>query len=339
MRYRDLGQTGLRISEIGFGCGDNAGLMIGGSLDEQCRVAEAAIELGINYFDTAAGYGTHKSETNLGQVLRRLGVRPIINTKIEVELSQVEDVAAAVVASVEGSLERLQLDNVDIVMIHNSPVFKRTEYSGGWMPMTFDEYLGPNGALEGMERLRQGGKARFFGIVNERPDVELVRRLIDTGRFDLLNVQCNLLNPTALMPLPRGLSVSLDNGNIIPYAAARGVGVAIFSPMARGVLTDQGAADGSRHPLAGTSILRAPDAYQELLAKGRRLGFLAHDGGTLSQAAARFLLMHPGITTVLGGFTAPQHVDDLAQASEMESLTAEEMARVEMIWRSNFGSW
>jgi aryl-alcohol dehydrogenase-like predicted oxidoreductase len=339
MRYRELGQTGLRISEIGFGCGDNAGLMIAGSLEEQCQVAQRALDLGINYFDTAAGYGTHKSETSLGQVLRRLGVRPVINTKVEVEPSQVDDVAAAVVASVEGSLERLQLDSVDIVMIHNSPVFKRADYSGGWMPMTIEEYLGPQGALEGMERLRRDGKARFFGIVNERQDVELARLLIDTGRFALLNVQCNLINPTALMPVPPGLKVDLDNGAIIPYAAARGVGTAIFSPMARGALTDQSAGDGSRHPLAGTSVTRNPDAYQGLLAKGRALRFLAHDGCTLSQAAARFLLMHPGVTTVLGGFTAAQHVEDLAAAPEMDPLSEQEMARVAMVWRSNFGAW
>jgi aryl-alcohol dehydrogenase-like predicted oxidoreductase len=339
VRYRELGHTGLRVSEIGFGCGDNAGLMIDGTLEEQCRVVERAIELGINYFDTAAGYGTHKSEANLGRVLKRLGVRPVINTKVEVEPSQIGDVAAAVVASIEGSLQRLQVDCVDIVMIHNSPVFKREKEYRGWMPMTLDEYLGPRGALEGMERLRRSGRARFFGIVNERPDVELVRRLLDTSAFDLLNVQCNLLNPTAMMPAPPGLRVDLDNGDIISYAAARHVGVAIFSPMARGVLTDQALGNGSRHPLAGTNITRNQEAYQALLARGRRLAFLARDGSSMAQAAIRFLLADPGITTALGGFTAPEHVDDLAAASGMPPLSEEEMARVTMIWRANFGAW
>lgn len=339
MHYRELGRSGLRISEIGFGCGDNAGLMIDGSLDDQCRVVERALEMGINYFDTAAGYGSHKSETSLGQVLRRVGVRPIINTKVEVEPSQVDNVAGAIVASVEGSLERLQVDYVDVVMIHNSPVYKRVDGYRGWMPMTIDEYLGPSGALEGMEQLRRDGRARFFGVVNERPDVELVRRLLDTGRFDLLNVQCNLLNPTAAMPSPPGLRVDLDNGDVISYAAARRVGVAIFSPMARGVLTDQAAADGSRHPLAGTAITRNPDSYQALLAKGRALGFLSREGRSLSQAAVRFLLMNAGVTAILGGFTAPEHVDDLAAAAEMEPLSDLELARIAMVWRSNFGAW
>ena len=57
MRYRTLGETGLRVSEIGFGCGDNAGLFVRGSREEQCRILERALELGINYFDTSPAYG------------------------------------------------------------------------------------------------------------------------------------------------------------------------------------------------------------------------------------------------------------------------------------------
>jgi aryl-alcohol dehydrogenase-like predicted oxidoreductase len=338
MRYRELGRTGFQISEVGFGCGDNAGLMIDGDLNEQCRVVGRAIERGINYFDTAAGYGTHKSEISLGHVLKRLGVRPIINTKVEVDLAQVGDVAAAVVASIEGSLERLQVDCVDIAMIHNSPVFQRPADFRGWLPLTIDEYLGPRGALAGLERLRRDGKARFFGLVNERPDVDLVRRLLDTGQFDLLNVQCNLLNPTAMMPAPSGLRVDLDNGAIISYAAVRGAGVAIFSPMARGVLTDRAVAGCARHPLAGTGVTRNPESYQALLARARTLAFLARDGSSLSQEAARFLLANPGITTILGGFTAAEHVDELA-ASGMAPLDDVDLARVAMIWRANFGVW
>jgi aryl-alcohol dehydrogenase-like predicted oxidoreductase len=339
MRYRYLGGTGLLVSEIGFGCGDNAGLMIAGTLDEQCRVVERAIAAGINYFDTAAGYGSERSETSLGRVLRRLGVQPIVNTKVEVELAQVDDVAAAVIASVNGSLERLQLDSVDIVMIHNSPVYRRLETYGGWMPMTIEEYLGPRGALHGMEELRQQGKVRFFGIVNERQDVELARRLLGTGRLALLNVQYNLLNPTAGMARPPGLRCDLDNGDIISFAAQRNVGAAIFSPLARGVLTAQAVAGGQRHPLAGTSVTRDSNAYQALLAKAQSLSFLAREGRSLSQAAVRFILMHPGVTTVLGGFTAVEQVDDLAAAPEMDELTEQELARVEMVWRSNFGAW
>jgi aryl-alcohol dehydrogenase-like predicted oxidoreductase len=337
MRYRLLGETGLLVSEVGFGCGDNAGLMIAGTPELQCRVVERAIAAGINYFDTAAGYGNEQSELSLGRVLRRLGIRPIVNTKVELTPEQVHDPAAAVVESINRSLERLQLDAVDIAMIHNSPVVRRPESYRGWMPLTLAEYLGPKGALAGMEELRRRGKVRFFGIVNEREDVELARRLLDTGRFALLNVQHNLINPTAGRPCPQGLRPELDNGDIISSAARCGVGVAIFSPLARGVLTDAAIAGHQRHPLSGSGVTRDAGAYEVLLSRARAFGFLAREGRTLSQSAIRFVLAHPGVTTVLGGFTAVEHIDDVVAALDAAELNEQETARIETIWRTNFG--
>ena len=338
MRYRPLGSTGLELSEIGFGCGDNAGLMIAGTLQEQCAVAARALELGINYFDTAAGYGSTRSEETLGNVLKEIGARPIVNTKVEVTLEQTTDVAAAVVQSVEASLKRLQLDQVDIVEIHNSPVHQRPPEFNGWLPMLMHEYLGPRGALEGLQLLQSTGKVRFFGLVNERPDVDLARQLIDTGAFSIINVQYNLINPTAGMPLPEGLTVPLDNGDMIGYAAEHGVGTAIFSPLARGVLTQKSVADGWRHPLAGEGILRDRAAYEAQLNRGRALMFLANEGRTLSQAAIRFILMHPGVTTVLGGFSEMQHLEEMIRVPEMAELSEKEMDRVRLVWSRNFAA-
>jgi aryl-alcohol dehydrogenase-like predicted oxidoreductase len=312
--------------------------MISGTLDQQSRVVERAIEAGINYFDTAAGYGSTQSELSLGKVLRRLGVHPIVNTKVEVTPEQLGDPATAMIESVSASLERLQLNTVDIVMIHNSPVFHRPSSYSGWMPMTLDEYLGPRGALAGLEELRRRGMARFFGLVNEREDVELARRLLDTGKFSLLNVQYNLINPSAGRPCPPGLQPALDNGDIITYAEQRGGGVAIFSPLARGVLTDAAVAGQQRHSLAGSGVTRDRDAYEALLSRARALRFLAHNGRSLSQSAVRFILAHQGVTTVLGGFTAAEHVDDMVASLQRDELSEQEMARVELVWRSNFGA-
>ncbi len=68
MEYRVLGRTGIRVSEIGFGCGNVGGLMVRGSHDEQVEAVSRALELGIDYFDTAPSYGDGRSETNLGRV-------------------------------------------------------------------------------------------------------------------------------------------------------------------------------------------------------------------------------------------------------------------------------
>ena len=72
MNYRTLGRTGLRVSEVAFGCGNVGGLLVRGTHQDQLDAVTRALELGINYFDTAPGYGDGRSETNLGHVLMRL---------------------------------------------------------------------------------------------------------------------------------------------------------------------------------------------------------------------------------------------------------------------------
>ena len=115
MLYRTLGNTDMRVSEIGFGCGGTAGLMIQGSFDEQLQTVTRAVELGINYFDESPDYGDGISETHLGRVLKEIGIRPFITTKVEVRREDLGDIAGHVERSVEASLKRLGVDYVDIV--------------------------------------------------------------------------------------------------------------------------------------------------------------------------------------------------------------------------------
>src|SRR5574342_443266 len=115
MKYRTVGTTGLSISEIGFGTGGTAGLMVNGSHEEQLSAVERAIELGINYFDESPDYGDGVSETNLGRILAELGLRPVLTTKVEVRNEDLNDIAGHVERSVEASLMRLGVDYVDIV--------------------------------------------------------------------------------------------------------------------------------------------------------------------------------------------------------------------------------
>src|SRR5437773_415651 len=96
MKFRPLGRTGFDISEIGFGCGDNAGLMVNGSAAERRDVVEKALAVGINYFDTADHYGDGKSEVNLGATLREIGGRPFVATKVRFSGADWEDLAAGV---------------------------------------------------------------------------------------------------------------------------------------------------------------------------------------------------------------------------------------------------
>ncbi len=130
MNYRELGSTGVRVSEIGFGCGGNAGLMVRGTPEQQTEAIRRALELGIIYFDLAPDYGDGLSETYLGRALKDLGARPYITTKVEVRADDLGDIAGHIVQSMDQSLKRLGIDYVDFLQVHNGPVMERPELSG-----------------------------------------------------------------------------------------------------------------------------------------------------------------------------------------------------------------
>jgi L-glyceraldehyde 3-phosphate reductase len=181
------------------------------------------------------------------------------------------------------------------------------------------------------------GKARYVGFICRGNDAYQVRQLIDTNLFRLINVPYTLMNPTAGMDRPSGLEVDQDFGRVIDYAAEHGVGAAIYSPLAGGLLTDHAVLGGARHPLAGARDT-ASEAYRRALEMAQGLGFLGRQGThTLAQAAIRFILMHRGVTVVLGGFSELSQLEEIVAVSGTGPLSPELMARVEMVWRANFG--
>lgn len=336
MNYRYIASCDLNVSEVGFGCGGTAGLMVRGSFDDQVKAVEHAIEAGINYFDEAPDYGDGVSEENLGKVLRHLGVRPIINTKVEVRPGDLEDIAGHVERSVEGSLKRLGTDWVDIVQIHNGPVATKPnlgprEYRILWV----EDYFAKNGAIEGLERIVRAGKTRYIGFICRGEDGRQVRQLLDTGQFHMINLIHNMLNPTAGNSVP-GLQVDADFGQVIDDAAVKGVGVSVYSPLAGGALSDSAIAGADPHPLSGSR--RGSAAAEAARKRASALKFLSRPGRNLSQAAHRFILDNSGVSAVLGGFSDIAQIDELVAVCNQPSLTEEEMARVEMVWRANFGT-
>src|SRR5262249_42559576 len=118
MNYRTLGRTGLRVSALGFGCGNVGGLMVRGAPADRERAVARALELGINYFDTAPSYGQGLSEQNLGLTLKALKVTPQVGTKFNLSESDLRDVPAAIARSLETSLRRLGLERVDLLQCH-----------------------------------------------------------------------------------------------------------------------------------------------------------------------------------------------------------------------------
>src|SRR5919198_5158408 len=184
MRYRQLGRTDIEVSEIGFGCGPTAGLMVYGTPEEQRVAAKRAYDLGITYFDTAPIYGDYVSEENLGRALHDAGIRPLIATKICLEMPDLDDIPAAVRRSVDDSLRRLRVDGVTVIQLHNRVGHARAVRSdlGVGALLTVDDVLGP--VLETFRALRDEGKTRAIGCCAYGGELESVYQVVDSGAFD-----------------------------------------------------------------------------------------------------------------------------------------------------------
>ena len=340
MRYRPMGSTGELVSEICFGTGDNAGLLVRGSERDQRQVFERALEVGINYWDTSPDYGDHVglAEINLGKLMREFVVRPLITSKVEIMPNDLQDVAGAVQRSLDGSLKRLGTDWIDVLQIHNPPALETDTTVSGWIHLGLADYLGANGALEGLERVRRQGKVRFLGFACEHADPRAVKELIDTGSFSMINVWYDLLNPTAAYGLVPGMNVGHNYDHLLTYANQRGVGVATIRPLSGGALTDSAVRGGARHALAGGGLSRNTDVYQEMVMQAQSLAFLSQEGvHSLAQAAYRFLLQTEGVTTVIGGFSEFAHLEEAVSNCEAPPLSPETMARISLVWRANYG--
>ena len=330
MRYRMLGRTGLRVSEIGFGCGNVGGLMTRDGHDEQLHAVRRALSLGINYFDTARAYGEGKSETNLGRVLDEIGEEIVLSTKVRLESDALGDIASATVAHADQGLARLGRGSVDLMQLHTRLVNRRED---GRFGMTPAEVLGPGGVIEGFKRLRDRGRVGFFGFTG-LGDVEAIDALVDSGEFDSFQAYYNLLNPSAGRSVPDGFS-ALNYRRVIDRAAAQGMGVVVIRVLAAGVLspTPESGGGTSREPLSAGSD------YERDVARAHKLGFLKDHGlESLPQAAMRFALMKPEVGTVLVGFSNNAQIDEAVSCSGAGPLPEGAMAGLREIWDSDFGN-
>ena len=329
MQYRVLGKTGLRVSELGFGCGNVGGLMVGGTHEQQVSAVRHALDLGINYFDTARAYGEGKSETHLGRVLEEVGEEVVLSTKIRLEADALQDIAAATVSEVNEGLARLGRESVDLIQLHTRLANGR---ESGRFAMTPDEVLGPGGVIEAFKRLRDRGRVGFFGFTG-LGEVEAIEALVDSGEFDSFQAYYNLLNPSAGQAVPDGFS-ALDYGRVIDRAAGQGMGVVVIRVLAAGVLspTPESGGGTSREPLSAGSD------YDRDVARAHKLAFLKDHGlESLPQAAIRFALMKAEVGTVLVGFSNNAQIDEAAACSGAGPLPEPAMAALREMWDRDFG--
>jgi aryl-alcohol dehydrogenase-like predicted oxidoreductase len=323
MKYRRLGHTDLAISEIGFGCGPTAGLMIRGTPEERRDAIAHALERGINYFDTAPVYGGTVSEVNLGHAFRDLGVEPIVATKVALSFDELSDIGGAVIRSVEASLARLGVERLALVQLHNrvGPHRAPRPDIGSGALLTVDDVLGRDGVVAALKTLRERGLVGSFGCCAFGGETAAVDRLIESGEFAAILVHYSVLNPSALARRTPPTTLR-DYAQIGERAASAAMGVIALRVLEGGTL-----AGTVRHKLAGAPI--GTDA-----AIGGHVKALRQlVGGTqdLTETAIRFALSNVAVSTALIGFSDVAQIDHAVACAERGPLDPLVAARIEAL--------
>jgi len=316
MKYRDLGRTGMRVSEISFGA-----WAIGGSWgdvdDSESKAAlHAALDAGMNFIDTADVYGDGRSERLIAQVLKeRKSERIFVATKAGRRLPQqsVEGYNRENLTSwIDRSLKNLNVETLDLVQLHCPP----------WEAYYHQEIFGI------LDDLTTAGKIRHYGVSVEK--IEEALKAIEYPNVKTVQIIFNMfrLRPADLF---------------FQEAQRRQVGILARVPLASGMLTGkmtrdtQFAADDHRQFNRQGEAFDMGETFSGLdydlsLQAVEEIRALLPAGATMAQFALRWILMFPAVTCAILGAKNPQQARDNAAASVLPALTAAQMQRIREIY-------
>lgn len=336
MKYRRLGRSGLELSEVAFGTGDNAGGIVYGTPAHQRALVERALELGVTTFDCSPDYGKGLGEANLGRVLKELGADPIVITKVEIMPEDFGRMGERVRESLRDSLLRLGRDHVDVFMLHNPIRHTREPQIRLWTPLTPRDVL--DEILPAMVALRDAGLTRVLGVACEAAEPSAVREVAASGELGMINAWFNLANPSAARPVT-GLAPRDRYDGLFDVAREFDLGVVVIRPLAGGALTGPILERGNsgRHELSRGYLRDQPDVFAPELERGRRFAALHRPGvQTISETGLRYILGMQPVTSVVGGFSDVAQLDEAALAVERGPLGEADAAAIETIFTTGF---
>ena len=320
-----MGQTGIKVSEIGFGAwgigGASAGFpAYGPTKDEESRsTLRRAFDLGVNFYDTSDLYGAGHSERLIGETFKDVRDQVIISTKVGFSsATDSQDLSVRTIErSLDASLARLQTDYIDLYQLH-SPDIDSLDLGPGEAGQTSHEQE----LLSNLKSLVKKGKVRALGISIRSPDDGLtaVREL----GFKVLEVNYNLIDQRAL-----------DNG-LLDLCHRQGIGVIARTPLCFGFLTGEYSPDTTFDVTDHRS--HWPMEQITLWANAHLLFISAVNSGdedTPVQTALRFCLSHKGISTVIPGLLTRKEVEENVQASEKGPFSPLQLQKVAQIYQDN----
>lgn len=310
MEKRTLGSSGVELPVLGFGCGPNAQLMVSDDRAAQIDVVGHAMREGITYFDTAAGYGDGRSETNLGAVLKELDAHPTLSTKAVLEEPDLVDVKGSVLRCFDASLERLQVDRVDALMLHNRVAHSR-EYktAGSGCTLSLDDMFGPGGVSEAFEEIIASGRVTTVGFTAFGGEPAAIEKMITSKLFGAINASYNMVNPSAGVDVPSGYS-DANYERVIDQAREAGMGVMVIRVLSSG------------------SLVRP---YEPGSREDRLVRFAKEHGLDVVDLAIRYALSKPGVTSAIMGITEISHVDDAVRAANAGSIGDDVIAEINQL--------
>jgi L-galactose dehydrogenase/L-glyceraldehyde 3-phosphate reductase len=327
MEYRELGKTGLRVSRLGFGCGNVGGLIIRGTHQDRVRAVARAMEAGINYFDTAPSYGNGQSEERLGEVLHELKAEVYVGTKVRITPAELDDLPGAITRSIDASLRRLGRESVDLIQLHNHITQRRQPAEP---TLAVEDVTGE--IAETFRRIQGQGKVRYYGITT-LGDTPALHEVIDSEAFYTAQVCYNLLNPSAGRPVPDGFPYQ-DFGRLLERASTHRMGCIGIRVLAAGALSG----DETRHPVAVPSVapIGTGADYRSDVRLARTLGFLTEEGyaANLVEASIRFAWSNQGVSTVLVGYSSLDHLEQALTAAERGPLPDAAIGRLRQAWEA-----
>ena len=303
MHQRRLGDTGLIVSEIGMGTWELGGREWGdiGETDA-VDLLRYAFEKGVTYYDTADQYGGGRAEQLLGEAFSALGNRVVIATKLGYALDSDGWISHGwerpsfnvspdyIRSAVEGSLTRLKRDVIDIYQFHGPPP------AAEW-----------DDAFRTMEELKTEGKIRFYGLCLGS-EVDALKAITETGTSTLL-LTYNILSQEMVRP-------------VMETAAEKGVAIIVRQPLSSGLLSGH----------LGPNTEFAENDYRKTWPREKFLADLerveqvksivGNRAKSLPQAALKFILAHPAVSSVVPGMMTPVQVDDGVATSSATPLPA-----------------
>ncbi len=286
MQYATLGKSGPEVSRIALGC-----MSLSASREaEGIRIIHRAIDLGINFFDTADLYEKGLNEVMVGKALKDKRKRLVLATKVGNQWRSDgsgwdwNPRKAYIIASVEESLRRLQTDYIDLYQLH-----------GGTIDDPIDE------TIEALEILQASGKILHYGISSIRPNV--IREYARRSRITSVMMQYSLLDRR-------------PEEAILDLLREQGIGVLARGPLAQGLLVDKAEKDYLGH--AAERVRVAREAIRSCVTDNR----------VPACVALGYVLAHPAVTAAVAGARTLEQLEDMAGVFETEALAEKEMDRL-----------